>query len=600
MTMNTNYDHPTPTLADALSTVAAWDDLSAVRREGLASALNSVARFIGMGANDIELKPDNLRPKLLARPAAAFYVDTATYRTNLSALRFVMSRLGLIDPSDTPLMKDWDDLLGVLDSHSRATLIALARFCSARGITPEQVTAETFSDFVIWLADRTFTVNPRKLAGRARGFWNKCCADLSAWRDSKVASPRQEGQFILPLETFTPEFQEAVAEFGRRAASTALDDRDGDDDVADDRDPGRDVEPLEPSTIPTRQGHLRWAASAEVASGTAIAEINALGDLVVPLTRAQDALRFLYQRNGGKPSHVATKVAEVLLIIARHIARLSQADLQRLARWAKAVTIKYNGMTMKNQIRIREVSDPARDARLLELPEAFLNAARRLRDKDPERAASAAMRGVVIQFLTSIPIRLNNLIGLRLDLHLQRKDPAGSRFSYLFIPAHEMKNDTDLLMPIGTEVADYLAEWCQVFRPILAQPGCPFLFPGHVAADRPITPQGMRDAVKQATRDHVGVELSPHQFRHLAAHRYLAIFPGQYEVVRQFLGHRSLTTTVRAYAGMETETSARRFDALVLNQRQSLKRATAETGSSPSSRRSVPPLSSSTTPSPEA
>ena len=102
-----------------------------------------------------------------------------------------------------------------------------------------------------------------------------------------------------------------------------------------------------------------------------------------------------------------------------------------------------------------------------------------------------------------------------------------------------------------------------------------------VPGSRPITPQALSFAVKRATRNFAGVELSPHQFRHLGAHIFLQEYPGHYEEVRQQLGHASVTTTVRYYAGTEAEAAARRFDAVILNRRQHLRR---KPGTKPSAR----------------
>jgi len=44
--------------------------------------------------------------------------------------------------------------------------------------------------------------------------------------------------------------------------------------------------------------------------------------------------------------------------------------------------------------------------------------------------------------------------------------------------------------------------------------------------------------------------------------------PGGHEVVRHLLGHRSIATTLRFYAGMETAAALRRYDAVVLERRQ--------------------------------
>lgn len=44
--------------------------------------------------------------------------------------------------------------------------------------------------------------------------------------------------------------------------------------------------------------------------------------------------------------------------------------------------------------------------------------------------------------------------------------------------------------------------------------------------------------------------------------------PGQYEVVRQVLGHRTIAVTIRHYVGLEADSAAEQFDRTVLRDRQ--------------------------------
>jgi integrase len=55
------------------------------------------------------------------------------------------------------------------------------------------------------------------------------------------------------------------------------------------------------------------------------------------------------------------------------------------------------------------------------------------------------------------------------------------------------------------------------------------------------------DRVIKAT----GLRITVHQFRHAAAAIFLKHRPGQYELVRQMLGHRSIQTTMNFYVGLE-------------------------------------------------
>jgi integrase len=67
---------------------------------------------------------------------------------------------------------------------------------------------------------------------------------------------------------------------------------------------------------------------------------------------------------------------------------------------------------------------------------------------------------------------------------------------------------------------------------------------------------------------HVGVKLTPHQFRHLAAKIILDANPGAYELVRQLLGHKDLKTTTKFYAGIDTRRAGRAHADLVARLRE--------------------------------
>ena len=61
----------------------------------------------------------------------------------------------------------------------------------------------------------------------------------------------------------------------------------------------------------------------------------------------------------------------------------------------------------------------------------------------------------------------------------------------------------------------------------------------------------------------LGLEITPHQFRHAAAYIMLKADPGNYELVRRVLGHRSSTTTRNFYIGLETLEATRLFGEMV-------------------------------------
>jgi hypothetical protein len=56
----------------------------------------------------------------------------------------------------------------------------------------------------------------------------------------------------------------------------------------------------------------------------------------------------------------------------------------------------------------------------------------------------------------------------------------------------------------------------------------------------------------------------------LAAKLFLDAHPGQYETVRQFLGHKSILTTTRFYAGFETKAAAKLYQDVVARRKEAV------------------------------
>ena len=59
------------------------------------------------------------------------------------------------------------------------------------------------------------------------------------------------------------------------------------------------------------------------------------------------------------------------------------------------------------------------------------------------------------------------------------------------------------------------------------------------------------------------MRITGHQFRHAAAAIFLKHRPGEYELVRRLLGHRSMATTTRFYTGLESLQATRIFGDIV-------------------------------------
>ncbi|MDT8351883.1 tyrosine-type recombinase/integrase [Roseomonas mucosa] len=556
------------TVAMALAEVARWDDLTPTRRRDLASALRGVCRLAGMDprsqAAEAELTPAFLRERVFDRSATHHGLSRGAMTTLRSNLRAALERLEIIDPLEGPLSPAWVAAMARLGQFQRYGLIAFARFCTRQDVAPEAVDEAVLAGFEAWLVTRSLNPKPRKAVSDVRGGWNRACRDVADWPGRPLGRLVRSNAYVLPLTAFPASFRADLEAFGRRLGRSALDAlAPGQRDTAP-----LNGRPLRPSTVALRVDHARWAASALVASGAvAAAEIASLRDLVVPLKRAQAAIRFLYERAGdatarGRPSAAGHHVAEVLRIVARHYVELPSPQVKQIQAWQKPVALSYRGMTGRNQRCMEAVMQPAIQERLKALPAALMQAARELRDGAPAQARSLAMRAVAVGILSCLPLRLANLAGLRLDRHFHRPDPRRGAITQLSIPPEESKNGRAIDMPIVPEVAVLIREWIAGYRP--SAPGCPWLFPGYGKPGERIGHQGLRDAIKASIAAGAGVTMTPHQFRHLAAHRFLEAYPGHYEEVRQLLGHASIATTARAYCGTEQAAAARRYQDLAL------------------------------------
>jgi hypothetical protein len=233
-----------------------------------------------------------------------------------------------------------------------------------------------------------------------------------------------------------------------------------------------------------------------VATGIPIEELSSPTALVTPAARVREALRYLFHRAGDLPSAGGGHVADALLMIAKHHAKLPTRDIEPIKKWSKPLHLKYDGMTEKNRTTIRLLMDPVQEALLLALPAAYMADARSLRLADPRKAFSIAMRAVAVDFLTKIPLRQENLTKLRLDKHLRRDDPRNGLITHLVILPGEVKTDHEIMLPIGREASRIIDEFIRHYRDAVASNDCVYLFPGLGTGNTPITKQGMRDAVK--------------------------------------------------------------------------------------------------------
>jgi integrase len=172
-----------------------------------------------------------------------------------------------------------------------------------------------------------------------------------------------------------------------------------------------------------------------------------------------------------------------------------------------------------------------------------------------QRQLAIAQAALAIAILTYAPLRITNLTALSFEETLFVPARADQE-TLIEIPAAQMKNREPFTIALPPKVTVMLRTYrAQILR------GSEFLFDdGH---GKPKLSTTISWLVERTIRRHLGIEMTAHQFRHLAAKVILDADPGAYEAVRQLLGHRNLTTTVNNYAGLNTRRAGRHHAALI-------------------------------------
>jgi integrase len=223
---------------------------------------------------------------------------------------------------------------------------------------------------------------------------------------------------------------------------------------------------------------------------------------------------------------------------------------------------RRGGLTDKNTTLIRQVLTPGVWNRVVQLPQKMMSTARSQRSSAPLRAAVTAQLAVATAILTVAPVRLANLVAIKLGINLIK--PGGPDSNYwLTFPDHDVKNRVRLEYPLQQYFTRMIDEYVHDFRPVLLRGrNDDWLFPGQYGGAKANTlfSGQITQRIYQAT----GLRMTVHQFRHAAGAIILKHRPGEYELVRQLLGHRNVQTTINAYIGLENIHASEIFSKIVM------------------------------------
>jgi integrase len=586
--------------------VGGWSDLKESRRQALVTAIRHTEHILSVCRDKLHgVEPwscAGLNRCLWAHAPAVYGFTKATHRNAVSGLRYVLCRIGWHADAGhkrNKLSPPWQDLYDRLPTEERRRgMVLFFRALTVEGITPQNVAVDSIDRFETWCRDGILQKDPGGMGRRTAGNWDYARQNIPGWPQVEIVRSGMRDHYGITWDAFPASFT-ADAErmlanlasgpfdngnpFARLAARAkeAAYQPNGADAKNKLHSPRSVRRALSLRTIGTRRDQIKLAATGLVLSGLPIEQLTSLSVLVQPMEHTEVILNFhrerLRIRKKAAGDEVAEDelrssnlagIAEILRQIAKFEARVPDQEMVELADMISFVRPETQvTMTPKNRTRLKALLEDRRYAMLLHAPAKWLQDAADPK-LQPYEAALTAMHAAALEILLFLPIRRQNLLELRLDTHLRRPN-SGGLISAINVPARMVKNKEAIAWPVDPDSARLLDSYIKKYRPLLAEPGNEYLFPGIGGSHRNAAEFGHELSRRVETQ--IGAQFNCHLARHFAVVRYLNANPGSYEVASQILGHRNPETTRRFYAGLEQDAAARHVNALLTRDRQHTK-----------------------------
>jgi integrase len=525
------------------------------RRRDIASGLTSLAKWIGQPESMIPAAMSYIRPAMEKLHPAQLNVSHRRVQNVSSFVTQAFRLAGLscnLAPYQTPMAPEWAVLWQPLSTYARTELSRLFRYCSHKGIAPDQISDAVSAAYLQALTDESMVKGPKTRHQSVCRIWNRCVAEHAAlgWPQITLSVPRYNARLYgIEEDKVSPGILADLDAFAQHL--------EGNDPFSP------QPKPFRPISVKVFRGHLWRYLSALHLSGMDLTSVASFDDLVTrPMFEC--AMRWFWVRNNKATSKHIGEIAWAVRVYAVKYRSADEATLAFYDAAMQKLRLKHEGLSPKNQKAMRQFSEEKSVRAFVNLPQKLWSIGTAVQPTAEEgRKRKAALiliqAAVAIEILMFAPVRLKNLCNLRLDQHMSWRQG----ILYLNIPAPEVKNEVTLDFKLPAETSARIARYIKDWRGLFLPKANPYLFPGRNGA--PKEQGGLGKQISKAVFAQTGLTLTPHQFRHTAAKLLLDAKPGHYEVVRKVLGHNALSTTYAHYAGAETEAAVELYDNVILS-----------------------------------
>jgi hypothetical protein len=544
-----------PSFADAIPVIMAAEELPEQTRRHWATSLRRMAKALDRPLEVIPARYSAVRADLINLhqvPAGLTAKTLQNHKSNVKSALLWLAREKGIPEHGAPLMPAWEKLrTGIRNGLIRSRLSSLMRFCSANNIAPAELDEGVIDQLLTYRAKTGKPANAafRRLLARA---WNANVGKVAGWPTFQLIEPPIRAAAEIAWEDFPGGLQRDIDQYLGGLTKVRR------------NRTGQRIRPLKPSTIRTRRAELMAAARMAVKAGLPIETLDSMAALLDP-TVAEKVLDAYWARNGENPKLYTVDIAGRFLAIAKETKCLGETACERLDEMRRSLDERRpEGMTDKNIALIRQVLTPGVWQRVLKLPFAMMQKARAWGGCEGVQAAVTAQLAVAIAIESVAPVRLANLTSIRLGTNLIKPDGPDSNY-WLVFPDYDVKNRVRIEHCLKPYLTDLIDEYVHDFRPALLRGRDEdWLFPGQQGGTKGKT--CLSGQITERIYEATGLRMTVHQFRHAAGAKILQKRPGEYELVRQLLGHKNVQTTIKCYIGLQSIQASEIFSEIVIEQ----------------------------------